>query len=67
MSAKSLLKSVWANDGVRRVVHTFWQAAAGSLVAGLFAAKSTSDVKLTIATSVAVGLAAVKAALLSKS
>lgn len=63
---KSVLKSLWASDSVKRVVHTFWQAAGGALVAGLLTAKSTSDVKLTVATAVAVGLAALKAALLSR-
>jgi uncharacterized membrane protein YebE (DUF533 family) len=64
---KGFLKSVLASEAVRRVLHTFWQAAGGALVAGLLAAKSTSDVKLTVATAVAVGLAAVKALLVSRS
>ena len=48
---------------MKRVIHTFWQAAGGALVAGLVTVRSTADVKLTVATAVAVGLAAVKAAL----
>jgi hypothetical protein len=58
------LRTLWATlpEGFKRVIHTFWQAAGGALVAGLVTVKSTADVKLTVATAVAVGLAAVKAA-----
>jgi hypothetical protein len=58
-------KSLWARvpDGIKRVIHTFWQAAGGALFAGLITAKSTADVKLAVGTAVAVGLAAAKAAL----
>jgi hypothetical protein len=64
---KSILKSLWSNDNVRRVVHTAWQAFGGALVAGLLVAHSTADVKLTVASAVAVGLAALKAALVARS
>lgn len=65
MSIKAIATSIWKDDNVRRIVHTFWQAAAGALIAGLTVAQSTSDVKLTVATAVAVGLAAVKGLVLS--
>lgn len=62
---KGIVKTLAKNEGVRRVFHTFWQAAGGVLVAGLLTVHSTADVKLLVASSVAVGLAAVKAFVLS--
>lgn len=32
---KQLAKQVWANDDVRRVVHTFWQTFAAVFLAGI--------------------------------
>lgn len=63
------LKALWNSlpEGVKRVLHTFWQAAAGVLFAGLVTVHSTSDAKLVIAGAVATGLAAVKAYLVSRS
>lgn len=58
---KELLASVVKNDHVRRVFHTFWQAALGALLAGLVVAKSSHDVKLAVGAAFATGLAAVKA------
>lgn len=62
------LSQLWAKlpDSVKRVVHTAWQATAGALVAGLLVARSTADVKLAVASAVAVGLAAAKSAVLAK-
>lgn len=62
------VKSMWSRipDPVKRVFHTFWQAAGGALVAALLTARSTADVKLAVMGAVAVGLAAVKGMLLSK-
>lgn len=57
---KDLAYKLWNSEG-RKVFHTFWQAAAGALVSGLFAAKSTQDVKAVVMVAVAAGLAAVKA------
>lgn len=63
---KSILKSIWSNDAVRRVVHTAWQAFGGALIAGLTVAHSSADVKLTVAAAFAAALAAVKAALVAR-
>lgn len=54
------------SDSVRRVLHTFWQAAGGLLLSGLLAAHSTTDVKMAVGAALAAGLAAVKAAFLAK-
>lgn len=35
LKAKQLAIKVWANDSVRRVVHTFWQTFAITFVAGI--------------------------------
>lgn len=58
---KALVNALIHNDKVMRVVHTFWQAAGGVLIAGLLAAHSSSDIKLSLAAALAAGLAAVKA------
>ncbi len=60
---KTKVEALWAKlpDPVKRVFHTFWQAAAGALVAGVLTVHSTADAQLLVATAVAVGLAAVKA------
>lgn len=63
---KGLLRKLYLNDQVRRVFHTFIQAAAGVLVAGLLAAHSTADVKGVLTVAVAAGLAAIKALVVSK-
>lgn len=63
---KGFVKSLWANDSVRRVVHTAWQAAGGVLVAQLLVAKSSSDVKLAVIAAAAAALSAVKAAVVSR-
>lgn len=63
---KELLKRFINNDYVRRVFHTFWQAAGGMLIAGLLAAHSTQDVKFALGAALAAGLAAIKAMLVSK-
>lgn len=62
------LTALWNRvpDGVKRVLHTFWQAAAGVLVAQLLVARSSTDVHAAVIVAVAAGLAAVKALLLSK-
>jgi len=51
------------SDAVRRIFHTFWQAAGGVLIAGLLASHSSSDVKAALVVAGAAGLAAVKALL----
>lgn len=63
---KGKLNQLLHNDQVMRVIHTFYQAAAGALVAGLFAAHSTADVKGVLTVAVAAGLAAVKALFVSR-
>lgn len=57
---KSQILKAAHNDAVRRVFHTFWQAAGGVLLAALFAAHSSQDVKLALGAALAAGLAAVK-------
>jgi hypothetical protein len=64
---KSIVKSVWANDSVRRVIHSTWQAAGGVLLAGLVAAHSSTDVKAAFVVAGAAALAALKAALVARS
>lgn len=61
------LKALWNKvpEGVKRVLHTFWQAAGAALLTGLLAAHSSTDVKAVLFTAGATGLAAVKALLLS--
>lgn len=63
---KSLLRRAYYSDNARRIFHTFYQAAGGVLLAGLIAARSSSDVKLAVAAALTVGLAAVKALFLAK-
>ena len=63
----SKLKALWSNETVKRVLHTFWQAAGGVLLAGVFAAHSTGDVKALVVAAFAAGLAAVKALVVSRS
>lgn len=63
---KELAKRVWANDNVRRVWHTFWQAAGGVLVAGLLAAHSSADVKAAVFLAATTGFSAVKALYISR-
>ena len=63
---KSILRTIWSSDGVRRVFHTAWQAAFGVLVTGLLAAHSSADVKATLFLAATTAAAAVKAALLAK-
>jgi hypothetical protein len=58
---KEFFKKVWANDQVKRVVHTAWQAAGGVLISGLLAAHSPQDVKSAVFVAGAAALAAVKA------
>lgn len=58
---QSKIKQLWLNDSVRRVFHTFWQAAGGVLLSGLLLARSSNDVKLAVGAAFAAGLAAVKA------
>lgn len=60
MSIKKIYTKVTSNRQLMAVIHTFWQAAGGVLVAGLLAAKSTSDIKGVVALAVATGLAALK-------
>lgn len=54
------------NDHVKRVFHTFWQAAGGLLLAGLLASHSSQDVKMALGAALAAGLAAVKAAVVAR-
>jgi hypothetical protein len=63
---KQLVAALWANDFVRRVVHTAWQAAAGVLISGLLAAHSAADVKAVIIVAVAAALSAAKGAIVAK-
>ena len=64
---KNLVRSLVASDAVRRVLHSFWQAAGGVLLAGVFAAHSSGDVKALVIAACAAGLAAVKALVVSRS
>lgn len=63
------VKAIWSAipEGVKRVIHTFYQAAGGVLVSQLVTVHSTSDVKGVVAVAVAAGLAAVKALVVSRS
>lgn len=63
---KLFVLSLVRNDYVRRVFHTFWQAAGGVLLSALVLANSTQDVKLAFAAAFAAGLAAVKALFVAK-
>jgi len=63
---KQLAKTIWANDFVRRIVHTAWQAAAGVLLTGLLAAHSSNDVKVVLVAATAAALSAVKGAVVAK-
>jgi hypothetical protein len=62
------LKQLWnaIPEGVKRVLHTAWQAAGGVLIAHLLVAHSTQDVKASVAVALAAGLAALKAAILMR-
>jgi hypothetical protein len=64
---KSIVKSVWANDSVRRVVHTFWQTFVATLVVSAAGAHDLSTAKGAVLAAAAAGLAAVKAVLVAKS
>jgi ABC-type dipeptide/oligopeptide/nickel transport system permease subunit len=71
MSVSVVLKGIWANDNVRRVVHTFWQAFIAvfltgimGIISGYFQTKNISVAEmallsLTIA-AFAAGLSAIK-------
>lgn len=71
MSLQVVIKGIWANDKVRRVVHTFWQAflavfLAGvvGIISGYFQTKNisvteTALLSLTIA-ALAAGFSAIK-------
>ena len=61
------LHTLWNKvpDSLKRVLHTFWQAAGAALLTGFLAAHSSQDVKAVVFTAGATGLAAVKALLLS--
>jgi hypothetical protein len=65
-TVKELAKKLWANDFVRRVVHTAWQAAAGVLVSGVLTAHSAADVKALVIVAVAAALSAAKGAIVAK-
>jgi hypothetical protein len=59
---KSIVKSVWANDYVRRVLHTYWQS--------FLAAWALTGFKLekaALIAAAAAALSAVKAALVARS
>lgn len=64
--AKLILVGLAQNEHVRRVFHTFWQAAGGVLISGLLLAHSTADVKLAAGAALAAGLAAVKALIVAR-
>lgn len=63
---KGLVKKLVNNPLVMHVFHTFWQAAAGVLFAGLVTVHSSADAKRVIAVAVATGLAAVKAMVVAR-
>lgn len=63
---KQLVQTAWANDFVRRVVHTAWQAAAGVLLTGLVASHSSTDVKVVLVAAFAAALSAAKGAVAAK-
>jgi len=63
---KNFVHSLIVSDGFKRALHTFWQAAGGVLLAGVFAAHSTGDVKALVVAAFAAGLAAVKALVVSR-
>lgn len=64
---KSILKSLLANDNVKRVLHTVWQVGVPFLLSHLLIARSSADVKTAFVATGAVVLAAVKAALVARS
>lgn len=61
------VKSLWGQvpDSVKRVLHTFWQAAGGVLLQQLLVAQGSVDAKAVVMVAGAAGLAAVKGLLLS--
>lgn len=63
---QELVSKVVHSESLARVIHTFWQAAGGALLAGLLAAHSSHDVKLALTAAFATGLAALKAVYLSR-
>lgn len=63
---KAKLNQLLHSDAVKRIAHTFWQAAGGALVAGLVTVHSSADVKSVVMVAVAAGLAAVKALVVSR-
>lgn len=63
---KSVLKSLWANDSVRRVVHTFWQTFVATLAVSAAGAHDLSTAKGAVLAAVAAGFAAAKALLVSR-
>lgn len=64
---KSILKSIWANDAVRRVVHTFWQTFLATLAVSAAGAHDLGTAKGAVLAAVAAALAAVKAVLVARS
>lgn len=66
MNIKNLLNRVSQNPTVAKAFHTFYQAALGVLVVGLFAAHSSTDVKALLVAAVAAGVSAVKSSLVAR-
>lgn len=63
---KQLVKSVSANDGVRRVVHTFVQAFVAALLISAAGVHDLSTAKAALLAAVAAGIAATKAAVVAR-
>lgn len=61
------LKQFWADvpEGLKRIVHTFWQVAIPVLLGNLLLAKSSTEVKTSFILAGSTGLAAVKALLVN--
>lgn len=64
---KSFLRSLRANDNIKRILHTAWQVGVPFLASHLLIARSSADVKTAFVATGAVVLAALKAALVAKS
>lgn len=62
---KNVVKKLLANDKVRRVLHTLYQAAAGALVAHLVVAHNAAGVQAAVTAGVAAAISALKGLLVA--
>lgn len=62
------LKALWNGvpDGVKRVIHTFWQAFVAGLIVSVVGVHDLSSAKVAVVAAVAAGLSAVKGAVVAR-